>query len=131
MESNFVSYDRALALKELDFDEPCLDYYYKVYKEDTIELWRFSKTQWPDTSHPIVWAPLKQQVFKFFREKYELYYTIRPVRGSKKYGFVFSIYSENDDINETYEEAENACIDKLIEIAIETAKNLKETGSKI
>ena len=107
MESNFVTYEQALALKELGFDEPC----FGVFINGNFNL-IFSQHQLDGISL----APLKSQVFKFFREKYELYYTIRPVRGSKKYGFVFSIYSENDDINETYEEAENGAIDKLIEI---------------
>jgi hypothetical protein len=115
MESNFVTYERALALKELGFDEECLDYYYKVYKEDTIELWRFSKTQWPDTSHPIVWAPLKQQVFRWFREKYDAVVVIQP----QVVEYYAKILIHNKAVFDTilsYEEAENACIDKLIEI---------------
>jgi hypothetical protein len=123
LEDEFGSYEQAVALKELGFDEECLDYYYKVYKKDIIELWKFSKTQWPDTSHPIVWAPLKQQIFKFFRDKYNLEGVTQRHDDGTAFKFWIHKYHENNKSIEyggydypSHEEAENACIDKLIEL---------------
>ena len=132
METEFVTYQQALALKELGFDEECLDYYYKVYKKDIIELWKFSKTQWPDTSHPIVWAPLKQQVFKFFRDKFNLKQfvgwrpnvkkfdshivdmTLNGIEYAKSRGFK---EFNSDLLFDDYDKAESHLIDLMIERA--------------
>ena len=114
----FVTYERALALKELGFDEMCFGF----YRNPSIELMHCRNSE-PWMGNAVVAAPLKQQVFKFFREKYELGHTICP------YYFNANI-TELQDVDDyplqhevyvsspfTYEEAENACIDKLIEIA--------------
>lgn len=52
MIDNFLPYQQALDLKELGFDEECFDYYDQVP------------------------APLYQQAFKFFRDKYNFLYSI-------------------------------------------------------
>ena len=113
----FVTYERALALKELGFDEMCFGF----YRNPSIELMHCRNSE-PWMGNAVVAAPLKQQVFKFFREKYELGHTICP------YYFNANI-TELQDVDDyplqhevyvsspfTYEEAENACIDKLISI---------------
>ena len=77
-------------------------------------------------------APLKQQVLRLFREKYDYHIVITNTNGlgkSKGFGYEISIQNSNDIIAEygsiyvpnepwlnTYEEAESACIDKLIEL---------------
>jgi hypothetical protein len=115
MEKEFIPYEQALALKELGFDEPCLGYFDPLYKQ--LVVWEKEST---NSSSNWVSAPLYQQAFRWFREKFEAYYTIE---GSKKYGFAFFIYYENDDKDElkskeysTYKEAELECLKKLIEI---------------
>jgi hypothetical protein len=112
----FVTYERALALKELGFNEECFGWYvsntlFITYDDfdNSLEI-------------PVIKAPLKQQIFRWFREKYELGHTICP------YYFNANI-TELQDVDDyplqhevyvsspfTYEEAENACIDKLISI---------------
>ena len=73
-----------------------------------------------------------QQVLRFFREKYDYHIVITNTNGlgkSKGFGYEISIQNSNNIIAEygsiyvpnepwlnTYEEAENACIDKLIEL---------------
>jgi hypothetical protein len=105
LEREFCSYEQALALKELGFE------YEKFYNY---------------TSPMINLAPLKQQVFRWFREKYFLdceiylqeelghkfyhYLVLQLVRGNIEWK------SKNNIKFKTYEEAENACIDKLIEL---------------
>ena len=135
MEKEFVTYEQALALKELGFDEECFGWYDSLDKN----LWLNTESKQTLLFHKSlsrfsgsILAPLKQQVFKFFREKYELYYRISGVKQSQ---YHYSIdYQYNDgkwgmmggDIT-TYEEAENACIDKLIEI---TKQQDNDTNSK-
>jgi len=114
MEKEFIPYEQALALKELGFDEPCFTYYFSNgILSDT------PRESGDDINCS---APLYQQAFRWFREKYN--YDI-VVSGSynlgKKYyyrietpptiGFQF-FYKDYT----TYEEAELACLNKLIEI---------------
>jgi hypothetical protein len=124
LEKEFITYEQALALKELEFDKPCLAY----WNYHTQEL---NYNSHPSTFHSkdVIQLPLKQQVFRWFREKYEFYYHIFPLQitASDKTGYRYSweIYNHTPEwIAEdrallgslTYEEAENACIDKLIEL---------------
>jgi hypothetical protein len=119
MEKEFVTYEQALALKELGFDEECFAFYNGKFLDSTD--YNFDD----DTSKDIglcIKVPLKQQVFRWFREKYDLTGLIHI--GSKE--FSFSVNKDGHRItplkeylnyNGTYEEAENVCIDKLIELA--------------
>ena len=117
MEQEFVSYEQAVALKELGFDEDC----FFIKTKDTGELLynHSDYYDFPEEREAEIPTPLKQQVFRWFREKYgwyiELGYGLR-------IDFYYTIYKDSVSIAErndysTYEEAENACIDKLISIA--------------
>ena len=75
------------------------------------------------TSTVDVLAPLYQQAFRWFREKYE-YYTELFVGDDKKFGFMITNFVIDGRVDSpisrgylTYEEAELACLKKLIEIA--------------
>jgi hypothetical protein len=120
MDKEFIPYDRALALKELGFDEECLNYYFKVYKENVIQLWK-GTNKLPDVFFPIVNAPLYQQAFRWFRKKYQIVFCYEPCL-KKDLTYIFFIYVEVTGekvfvVESKYnEEAELACIDKLIEI---------------
>jgi len=115
MEKEFIPYEQALALKELGFDEPCLAWY---GSEDIFEI----SGNYKNSTHTIeycVSAPLYQQAFRWFREKYKLSGLIEI--GNQEYSFI--IFDEEKDsrkitssMNGTYEEAELACLIKLIEI---------------
>jgi hypothetical protein len=109
-------------LSELNYDGD-YDFVYHA----TGELWERGKK---DKKERFLPAPLKQQVLRWFREKYELYYHIFPLQitASDKTGYRYSweIYNHtpewiaNDEEllgSLTYKEAENTCINKLIEIA--------------
>ena len=136
MDKEFISYEQALALNELGFDEPCIGWYNPQvnYKEVTTDkYWAFYLTGEWENFKP---APLKQQVFRWFREKHNFWVEIK-VEDNVKLGeqtFYWSIFGEYKTLNEksiircltdsdvdgktfkTYEEAESACLDKLIEI---------------
>lgn len=117
-ESLFVTYKIALELQKLGFDENVLRY----YDDETKEFCDVMK---------IIKAPLYQQAFRFFREKYNIRgFITQKVAGD----FGFEIYVPNKEnpvgkpfnrIGEftkhfkTYEEAQIACVRKLIEIAKE------------
>jgi hypothetical protein len=117
MNKEFVSYKQALALKELGFDEECFAFYNGKFLDSTD--YNFDDGTSKDIGLCIK-APLKQQVFRWFREKYELIASIRhnkfPDMSGKQYYFEYE-YKNSYERYITYEEAENACIDKLIEIA--------------
>lgn len=138
MEKEFVSYELAIRLKELGFDEPCFGYYgvnnieSKLFFDidpDDGELTSLNQNQFYHNNLSEVGrisAPLKQQTFRWFREKYELnseiylqneldkgyyhYLVTQLVRASILYK------SQNTKKFESHEEAESSCIDNLIEI---------------
>lgn len=128
MDEEYVKYEEALALQELGFDEYCMGacYYEYVYKKVPEML-----LHTPDScdSHSGVKAPLYQQAFKWFREKYGLFTSINVDQTTKpKFYYNISEYYEdettwewkdgwgNSSLFKTYEEAELACLNKLIEI---------------
>jgi hypothetical protein len=120
MNKEFIPYEQTLELKELGFDEPCMaayvlgQFYFKgdnyIYGSKDI---------------PNINAPLYQQAFRWFREK-KILGQICPVDAWNKWGFIISvedltapfnvIYSSIYPEYATYEEAELACLKKLIEI---------------
>ena len=130
MNKEFIPYEQALELKELGFDEKCLAYYHQderleVAEENMLWLGKYG-----------VLAPLCQQAFRWFREKQELFHKIDSAYYTEgdptKYyedtrtiiafrGFYMNKYEarkflEVKGFYDTYEEAELACLKKLIEI---------------
>jgi hypothetical protein len=121
MNKEFVPYEESLALRELGFDEPCM---YYVDEQNNSFIYNFQTH--PDEfiewcSVTVISTPLYQQAFRWFREKYNLYqfvhYHSRPE-------YTFAVYNDiemNWTLHEkvsfnTYEEAELACLKKLIQI---------------
>ena len=107
MEKEFIPYEQALILKELGFDEPCFGWYASdksLIKDYVIKM------------H--LKAPLYQQAFRWFREKYNL---TSWVYNSDVDKFFYTILQNGriikaHDSVAIYEEAELACLIKLIEI---------------
>ncbi len=132
MNKEFISYEQALALKELGFDEPCFGYYlnreFNFFYNTIISERINSKTKDIFNSDVIV-APTYSQAFRWFRGKYGYFQLFDFQVGDSKItkGFFFSIINiHNEDfffpedfeniIYKTYEEAELECLKKLIEI---------------
>jgi hypothetical protein len=116
MEKEFLPYQESLELKELGFKEKCAAHY---VDEDDLELkWKIYRNLSFNTDN-CVQAPLYQQAFRWFREKYNLDHFVQHyIDGS--YETYFSMTRQltwNVTNHETYEEAERACLKKLIEIA--------------
>jgi hypothetical protein len=78
MKNEFVSYEVALKLKELGFDEPCLCAYDKnemlYHSHKTDKLFTILNSNLSNQCS----TPLHQQVFCWFREKHNLYAVIIP-----------------------------------------------------
>ena len=130
MEKEFVHYELAVKLKALGFNEPCAACYYKKFDNEIgyHKVYRdFNFVQLT------VSAPTYSQAFRFFREKYDWQHSIDPTadQHSHKLGYNYWIWNyktgeehytipknrpTGDWEYETYEEAEVACLDKLIEL---------------
>jgi len=121
MNKEFIPYEQALDLKELGFDEECLDVYNMHGK-----LWgmRLERQSIVDSACS---APLYQQAFRWFREKYNILSTIyanasgflyewEDAIGGTHRGWSDCEGPNNGGVWDTYEEAELACLNKLIEI---------------
>lgn len=121
MEKEFGTYEQALALKDLGFDEPCMAIY---YSKDKSFSWHHHKDH--TNNEPVldsgefnISAPLYQQAFRWFREKYnlqaEMVFSEKPDRFYYYIGnMVTGDMERGTDMS--YEEAEQACLDKLIEM---------------
>lgn len=140
MNKEFIPYEEALALKELGFDEECFNRFYtkpnsKMFGLDehgrSYPIKNTSKKLYTIGEHAtlngvnVISAPLYQQAFRFFRKKYKLAGLVEV--GAHE--FTFKIFNTATDkrefpdtlkeiknqFNGTYEEAELACLRKLIE----------------
>jgi hypothetical protein len=133
MNKKFIPYGLALRLGSLGFDEPCFGYYVEGDLRGVnlgieqlggikpyYQRFGFHSLSNHDIDNPkkiVVTAPTWQQAFRWFREK----------------GYLISFSSHDDSIHDfyikwqpsksilsdtydTYEEAEIACLEKLIEI---------------
>lgn len=118
MDKEYLSYEQSLILQEFGFDEPCCGYYKTINKEQILFLSEVNKNI--ALEHGVIYklkAPLFQQAFRFFREKYGLYQT---VDRSKRSGWFYYSPFEGEDVlsNGPYlkwELAEQALLERMIE----------------
>ena len=127
IEQEFVPYEETFALKELGFNEPCLGYYLcrnSAFGIDDLEI----TTECIDLvryDYASCVVPTFSQAFRWFREKHNLIGGVQYIGGLKPETTWWDIYVVghfNTNICEMsmeyqpYEEAELACLKKLIEI---------------
>jgi hypothetical protein len=124
MEKEFVPYELAVKLKALGFDEDCFGYYH--LNEGYTKGYAFCYFNEPKRyeSDSAILTPTYSQAFRWFREKYDLIGWIEKYPLQKVYVLELPKYNPFDDplCFNTYEEAELACLTKLIEI-VEQTKN--------
>lgn len=124
MEKYLVSYAQAVALKELGFNENC---FATFDSDECFEVQDFEQNYDTFPSH-IIAAPLKSQVFEWFRKEHDLHSHIFS-KEDKTYVWCIRWYVDGIQkdtpykSSNSYEEAESACIDKLIEI-VRDGKNI-------
>ncbi len=127
MEKEFVSYEIALKLKNLGFDEPCFTYYYELTSNLRTHLAIDVRNAWTYSGNKklgFTLAPLYQQVFKWLRNKYGIDFSINTTYSrynentSKKYSGVIDNKTVfiNVGFYDTYEEVELAGLQKMIKI---------------
>lgn len=144
MKNEFISYEQSLALKELGFDEPCFMFYEQGTNSKYLQQ-GIDDDYCGDYSEQRDWnsipnkpwkpfcqcisAPLYRQAFRWFRGKYNLDYSIKPVYGKKHFNkYRVSVYSKTKLIQvmkyyfpdnpyfDSREEAELECLKELIKI---------------
>jgi len=135
----FVIYEQALALKELDFDETC----FKQANPNGHIMWRFlcadeeqdyclsveSIIKSP-MYEPMIGVPTYSQAFRWFRDNHNFHHYIEPIHRNGKVKYEWCVVASSEDDKEfeedevnSYEEAEIACLDKLIEIVKNEKRN--------
>jgi hypothetical protein len=118
MKREFIPYEQALELKELGFEEPC----FGAYVNNVLYIPETERPSIQSYSRTNALAPLYQQAFRWFRKKHELSSWIYNSDASKSFYRYFYTILFNDrfvkahESADTYEEAELACLRKLIEI---------------
>ena len=114
MESLFVPYEIALKLKALGFDEPCFGSY--IFG-DKLSI-KYSEDQFITESCCL--APTFSQAFRWFRETHNLNPSIM-YNGIGQWDYTLE-GNWSGRIWDTYEEAELACLDNLIDIVEQKQK---------
>lgn len=113
MNKEFAPYNIALKLKELGFDEPCFAWH--VSESFGLEYGKVVKS---DLIKDGIVAPTFSQAFRWFREKHELNSWVYNSQMDKYFYTILQggrIVKANESVT-TYEQAELACLRKLIEI---------------
>ena len=109
MEKEFIPHQESVELKELGFNEPCFGY------RDGVNYLMIKSMP-----HCIISAPTFSQAFRWFRQKYKLHSTITSISQESWQWHITkpgeSLGKLYDEDFYTYEEAELACLKKLIEI---------------
>lgn len=128
MKKEFVTYEIALKLKELGFDEPCLASYYHAGRHLDID-------EYIKHGEYTLLAPLWQQVIDWIREKHNIHIEIELTDNTMQFYYQYCIvdsknrechdedmidqatriYNYNERFN-TYEEAREQAILKVIEL---------------
>ena len=139
LEKEFVPYQQSLDMRDLGFDEPCFTSYDNEgelrnpfdysnsepdcrYIEDSNHFVYNSELTIDNFNGPkhlytqFIAAPTFSQAFRFFREKYpDFDFAVGKIyNGSNTYHYHINLIWEY--FEGTYEEAELACLNKLIEI---------------
>ena len=117
MEKEFVPYEQAIELKKLGFNVPSVAGY-----------------SYPNSDKLLTQAILYQQAFRWFREKYNLIGLVEAGydNGKNVYTYVYWDGFKDylyDEYFQTYEEAELACLNKLIEVV--KSKNMKNNKTPV
>jgi hypothetical protein len=132
MEKEFIPYELALRMKQLGFDIPTFGYYQSTRLKLQFPLLKSETQTQTYMRKEDCSAPTFQQAFRWFREKYGLYSYLSPklsypddtITGKYYINILcnkFDYDVDNDGVY-LYEEAELACLEKLIEI-VEQSKS--------
>jgi hypothetical protein len=124
---DFTLYTEALELKQLGFDEDCFTFYQVEYHEnspimvddnDQYRITGFRTCKNSEIASHYISCPTYSQAFRWFRDNGKVVEIFSQLLPSNKYKWGFKIQGVEGitDGFFTYEEAELACLKKLIEI---------------
>lgn len=141
MEKEFVPYEESLAMKELGYNEQDFAFYRLSLEEERepftkVELIYFRERydnhnfrldlHKQAMNSAVCTAPLWQQAFRWFREKYNIYHNIYYLIEKEGSGYVYEAgYTNSKNVvffgdllklKDSYEEAQLACLRELIKI---------------
>lgn len=118
MDQEFIPYIQAVELKNLGFDEVCFGRYQTDAGFIIAHTEKYVTSDGVDRKCFFTLAPLWQQVFKWFRKEYKIVSSIDIAdEGTVKEHYFYTITTVGSyGYFKTYEEAELACLNKLIEI---------------
>lgn len=109
-ENDIVSFDQALELCKIGYNESTFCMYEIENRQLCLCHLDEDGLYMPDKD---LHAPTKSQVFRWFRKNYDAH--IHPSRLMRNI-YIVRYGDWDSDAFKTYEEAEDACIDKLIEL---------------
>ena len=134
MEKEFVTYDLALRLKALKYNEPCFAYFlnsilqYPAWEKDYSYFNEMSDIYPSFKKHEHVLAPTWQSAFAWFRDNYGIDSAICKHTGFKSKPYTLDIIKNDNDVicdydndedlktYQSYPQAQLACLEKLCEI---------------
>jgi hypothetical protein len=110
---DFLTCEQSLLMKEIGFDESCMAWYDTRQPKVRLNTSHFHSGKWNYLDNAAS-APTYSQAFRWFRDKHEIFSSINV-------NYCYSIYKDDELVEESndyknYEEAETACLDKLIKI---------------
>ena len=130
MNKEFIPYELAVKLKALGFDEPCLFAFDNCSTPMRCTDLRTNEQKFDGVNYnssTYTSQPTFQQAFRWFREKYELYSTIMFRVSMEDNNEYWDWLIKGEEVVyrhfKTYEEAELACLIKLIEIVVQQKQN--------
>ena len=148
MNKEFVPYEQALELKKLGFDEPCYFAYIRGTRKNLSKPQVFVESIDFNKDFTFVSAPTFSQSFRWFRENHQIFpEVLTDCTTEPKFVFTYNKFFGNpkdlteqewgwennigqySELYRTHEEAELACLTKLIEI-VEQTKNYEQQETK-
>jgi hypothetical protein len=101
MNKEFIPYEQALALKELGFDEECF-WWYDFEKQLRKDIHGFNTNSKYFMEGSSCSAPLYQQVFRWFREKYNWQFIIQATKDQHSHELGYSYWIWNSKTSEEH-----------------------------
>lgn len=131
MENQFVTYEIALKLKELGFNDECLASYHNTkiigYEKESWLVLNEDSDQFLESTF-ICKAPLWQQIIDWFREKQNICTNIEPITFDDEPTYVFEIINLKNgmllnDINSSFIDSSEALEQAILEALELIAQN--------
>jgi hypothetical protein len=125
LKKEFATFTQQMSLMKLGFTENC------IAQIDSAGSVHLGGAEMKLSSEVIDVIPVatKRQVFEFFRANFKLFHDVKPISGERFKSFILgsngNTIAYTDNSFESYDEAEDACIEYLFSIAERKAEGFK------